>query len=146
MDIEAARWLMFRAEGYDDFAHKLGTIVNFTDLQGFWSPEFGLVVAFAAPLFLFEYYQYRRDDLEPWRRWPPFVRIGWAALGLVYGFPGVLFIILATTYDPGTPSSLDSGLRAVADEPYGPPLIVALALGLVAFGIYCFFDARYRKA
>jgi hypothetical protein len=73
-------------------------------------------------------------------------RIGWAALGLVYGFPGVLFIILATTYDPGTPTSLDSGLRAVADEPYGPPLIIALSLGLVAFGIYCFFDARYRKA
>ena len=52
----------------------------------------------------------------------------------------------ATTYSPGTPTSLDSGLRTVADEPYGPPLIIALALGLVAFGIYCFFDARYRKA
>ena len=73
-------------------------------------------------------------------------RIGWAALGLVYGFPGVLFIVAATTYRPGTPTSLDSGLRSVADEPYGPPLIIALALGLVAFGIYCFFDARYRKA
>ena len=25
------------------------------------------------------------------------------------------------------------------------PLIVALSMGLVAFGVYCFFDARYRK-
>lgn len=73
-------WLMFRAEGYDDFAHKLETIVNFTEIQGFWNVEFGLVLAFAVPLFLFEYYQYRRDDLEPWRTWPPIVRIGWAAL------------------------------------------------------------------
>ena len=73
-------------------------------------------------------------------------RIGWAALGLVYGFPGVLFIVAATTYSPGTPTSLDSGLRTVAGEPYGLPLIIALALGLAAFGIYCFFDARYRKA
>ena len=73
-------------------------------------------------------------------------RIGWAALGLVYGFPGVLFIVAATTYSPETPMSLDSGLRTVAGEPYGPPLIIALALGLAAFGIYCFFDARYRKA
>lgn len=73
-------------------------------------------------------------------------RIGWAALGLVYGFPGVLLIIAATTYSPETPTSLDSGLRTVAEEPYGPPLIIALALGLVAFGVYCFFDARYRKS
>jgi len=73
-------------------------------------------------------------------------RIGWAALGLVYGFPGVLLIVAATTYSPGTPTSLDSGLRTVAGEPYGPSLIIALALGLAAFGVYCFFDARYRKA
>lgn len=73
-------------------------------------------------------------------------RVGWAALGLVYGFPGVLLIVAATTYSPEEPTGLDSGLRAVADEPYGPPLIILLALGLVAFGVYCFFDARYRKA
>jgi len=73
-------------------------------------------------------------------------RIGWAALGLVYGLPGVMLIVAASTYDPTTPTTLDSGLRAIAAEPYGPPLIVALALGLVAFGVYCFFDARYRRA
>ena len=71
---------------------------------------------------------------------------GCAALGLVYGFPGVLLIVAATTYHPETPTTLDSGLRTVAAEPYGVPLIIALALGLVAFGVYCFFDARYRKS
>ena len=73
-------------------------------------------------------------------------QIGWIALGLVYGLPGVMFIVAATTYDPTTPTTLDSGLRALAAEPYGAPLIVALSMGLVAFGVYCFFDARYRKA
>ncbi len=73
-------------------------------------------------------------------------RIGWAALGLVYGLPGVMLVVAATTYDPKTPTTLDSGLRAVAAEPYGAPLIVALSVGLVAFGVYCIFDARYRKA
>ena len=57
-----------------------------------------------------------------------------------------MFIVAATTYDPTTPTTLDSGLRALAAEPYGAPLIVALSMGLVAFGVYCFFDARYRKA
>ena len=73
-------------------------------------------------------------------------RIGWSALGLVYGLPGVMFIAAAATYNPRTPTTLDSGLRTVAAEPYGAPLIVALSVGLVAFGVYCFFDARYRKA
>jgi hypothetical protein len=49
-------------------------------------------------------------------------------------------------YDPAQPTGLDAGLLAVADEWYGPVLLVVLALGLVAFGVYCFFDARYRKA
>jgi Domain of Unknown Function (DUF1206) len=71
---------------------------------------------------------------------------GWAALGVAYGIPGVLFVVAATTYDPDVPTGLDAGLQALADEPYGPFLLVLLALGLIAFGVYCFFDARYRKA
>ena len=42
--------------------------------------------------------------------------------------------------------TLDAGLHTVAGEPYGGPLIIAPALGLVAFGVYCLFDAWYRKA
>ncbi len=73
-------------------------------------------------------------------------RLGWAALGLVYGTPGLLLVVAGTTYDPKAPTTLDAGLHTVATEPYGGPLIFALALGLVAFGVYCFCDACYRKA
>lgn len=72
--------------------------------------------------------------------------VGWAALGVAYGVPGVLLVVAALRYDPAQPTTLDAGLQAVADQPWGPPLLVLLALGLVAFGAYCFFDARYRKA
>ena len=41
--------------------------------------DFGLVLAFALPLFLFEYYQYRRDELEPWLNWAAAGRIFWSA-------------------------------------------------------------------
>ena len=44
------------------------------------------------------------------------------------------------------PTGRDAGRQALADEPYGPILLVVLALGLIAFGAYCFLDARYRKA
>lgn len=73
-------------------------------------------------------------------------QVGWAALGVAYGVPGVLLVVAGLRYDPKQPTTLDAGLQAVADEPWGAPLLVLLALGLVAFGVYCFFDARYRKA
>lgn len=73
-------------------------------------------------------------------------RLGWCALGAAYGIPGVLLVLAGVTYDPDVPTGLDAGLQRVADEPYGPALLVLLALGLVAFGVYCLFDARYRKA
>ena len=73
-------------------------------------------------------------------------RLGWTALGVAYGVPGVLLVIAGATYDPAAPTGLDSGLQQVADEPYGPLLLALLALGLAAFAVYCLFDARYRKA
>jgi hypothetical protein len=73
-------------------------------------------------------------------------QVGWVALGVAYAVPGVLLIVAAARYDPAQPTGLDAGLRAVADEPYGPPLLVALAAGLLAFALHGLFDARYRKA
>lgn len=73
-------------------------------------------------------------------------QLGWVALGVAYGVPGVLLVVAAVQFDPAQPTTLDAGLQALAGQPYGPALLVALALGLLAFGVYCFFDARYRKA
>ncbi|MDN5858924.1 MAG: DUF1206 domain-containing protein [Pseudonocardia sp.] len=73
-------------------------------------------------------------------------QVGWAALGIAYAIPGVLLGVAGVRYDPTQPTGLDAGLRAVADEPFGPPLLVTLAFGLLAFALYCLFDARYRKA
>jgi hypothetical protein len=73
-------------------------------------------------------------------------QVGWSALGVAYGIPGVLLVVAAVRFDPAQPTGLDAGLQAVADQPYGPVVLAVLALGLVAFGVHCFFDARYRKA
>lgn len=73
-------------------------------------------------------------------------QVGWVALGFAYGVPGALLVVAAVRYDPAQPTTLDAGLQAVADEPYGPFLLVVLALGLLAFGLYCAYDARYRRA
>jgi hypothetical protein len=72
-------------------------------------------------------------------------QVGWCALGVVYGLPGALLVVAGLQYDPKEPVGLDAGLQALGRQPFGAPLLVALALGLVAFGVYCFVDARYRK-
>jgi hypothetical protein len=73
-------------------------------------------------------------------------QVGWTALGVVYGLPGVLLVVAAVRYDPKASVGLDAGLQALGRGPFGAPLMILLALGLVAFGGYCFVDARYRKA
>jgi hypothetical protein len=73
-------------------------------------------------------------------------QVGWAALGFVYGLPGVLLVVAGLRYDPKAPVGLDAGLQTLARQSFGGPLIVLLALGVAAFGIFCFVDARYRKA
>ena len=73
-------------------------------------------------------------------------QVGYTALGIVYGTVGILVIVAAMTIDPSKATGLDVALGALAGQPYGQVLLGAVALGLVCFGVYCLFDARYRKA
>jgi Domain of Unknown Function (DUF1206) len=36
-------------------------------------------------------------------------------------------------------------LRTLAAQPYGIIVLVAVALGLAAYGVFCAFDARYHR-
>jgi hypothetical protein len=72
-------------------------------------------------------------------------RVGWAALGVAYVIPGVLLLVAAVQHDPAQPVGLDPALKELALQPFGPVLLLALAAGLLAFGVHCLFDARYRR-
>jgi len=73
-------------------------------------------------------------------------RVGWTGLGLAYATVGVMLLVAAVRHDPAQPAGLDAGFSALGAQPFGRVLLVVLALGLAVFGVYCFFDARYRKA
>ncbi len=75
-----------------------------------------------------------------------FGRIGWPALGFAFATVGVLLIIAAFRNNPQQPVGLDAGLKTLAGQPYGPYLLLLLAAGVACFGVYCLFDARYRKS
>ncbi len=51
----------------------------------------------------------------------------------------------AITFDPAKSTGLDGALRTLANRAYGPWLLGALALGLIAFGIYGLAAARWAK-
>jgi len=72
-------------------------------------------------------------------------RVGGTARGIVFGVVGVFLIVAAATFDANKAQGLDGALRKIAATPLGPWLLVAVALGLVTFGVYCCCEARWRK-
>ncbi|MFC0005380.1 DUF1206 domain-containing protein [Micromonospora siamensis] len=70
---------------------------------------------------------------------------GYAARGTVFAIAGILVVTAAVKYDPEKARGLDAALRTLRDQSYGPVLLVLMALGIAAFGVYCFVQSRYRK-
>jgi heme/copper-type cytochrome/quinol oxidase subunit 2 len=70
---------------------------------------------------------------------------GYSAKGVAYGIAGLLFVVAAVTYDPAKARGLDATINAVREQAYGTILLSLIALGVLAFGVYCLFQARYRK-
>ena len=72
-------------------------------------------------------------------------RAGYVAKGVAIGVVGVLFGWSAISYDPEKAGGLDDALQTVRDQPFGPYLLTVVALGLAAFGLFCFAWARYAR-
>jgi hypothetical protein len=70
---------------------------------------------------------------------------GYPAIGVSYGIIGALIITMAVTYRPDKAVGLDAALTTLAARPYGTALLLLVAAGLACFGVYCLFDARYRR-
>lgn len=74
-----------------------------------------------------------------------FGSVGRSARGVVFAAAGVFFGYAAITYDQGKAQGVDGTLRQFARTPAGPWLLVLVALGVIAFGVYSWFEARYRR-
>jgi hypothetical protein len=70
--------------------------------------------------------------------------VGHVARGVVFGLIGVFVLKAALEYKPSDAIGLDGALQKLVNAPYGPWVLGATAVGLVAYGLYCAFDARYR--
>jgi len=72
-------------------------------------------------------------------------RIGYAAKGVAFVIVGILFAWAAIDYDPKKAGGLDTALRTVKEQPFGPVLLTVLALGIAAFGVYAFVWSRNAR-
>jgi hypothetical protein len=72
-------------------------------------------------------------------------RFGTAARGLVIGVAGVFVVLAAYHSEPSETRGLGGALRALSRQPFGPYLLGAAALGLLAYAVFMFIVARYRR-
>ena len=91
--------------------------------------------------------QDKTEEMRPAvRRW--FTRLGvfgHVARMVAFGLIGLFVLRAAIDYAPSDAVGLDGALSRVARQPYGPFLLVVVAAGLFAFGIYSIADSRYRR-
>jgi hypothetical protein len=72
-------------------------------------------------------------------------QVGYIAKGVAFGIAGIL-LALAALHDSAAQSrGLDMALRTLATKPFGAFALILVAIGFAAFGVYCFFQSKYRK-
>lgn len=81
----------------------------------------------------------RRDLVE---------RIGMAGLlgrGLVYALIGSFLVEASLRFQPQKAKGLDAALKALARQPFGSVLLWVAVAALLAYALWSFCEARYRK-
>ena len=71
--------------------------------------------------------------------------VGLAARGLVFSLIGFVLVKAAIDFDPQQANGIDGTLKLIARQTYGGILLTVTAVGLVAYGLYSFAEARYRQ-
>ncbi|MGC5005343.1 DUF1206 domain-containing protein [Streptomyces sp. NBC_00353] len=70
---------------------------------------------------------------------------GGTARGIVFAVAGVFAVAAAVQHKPGKAKGMDDTLRSFTETPAGPWLLVLIAVGLAAFGVFSWANARWRK-
>ncbi len=72
-------------------------------------------------------------------------QIGYIAKGIALAVVGILFVVGAVTFNPGEATGLDGALKALAALPFGTVILIAVGVGLIAYGLYGGMRARLAK-
>lgn len=71
--------------------------------------------------------------------------VGLLARAVVFGLIAWFFFDAAVDYNANKAQGLDGALRKLSAETYGTWLLSIVAAGLLAYGLFCLIQARYRE-
>ncbi len=80
---------------------------------------------------------------EAGRAYVIFGKAGYTAKGIAFMVVGGLFVYAAITHEPKKSGGLDQALNKVLQQPFGPFLLGAIAVGIACYGLFCFARARH---
>jgi hypothetical protein len=83
------------------------------------------------------------EEAQTWTR--RIGRAGYAARAVIFVLIGFFLAKAALSYDPKEARGLDGALLALAQQTYGPWLLGAVAVGLIAFGVFSILSARWQR-
>ena len=106
---------------------------------------FGIGAANVVRAWREDFTEYLACSAKTCRRVAPLARIGHVARGLAYMPLAVLVVLAGLRSRASDVTSLGAALEAVERQPSGSWVLVAGALGFVAFGSFSFIEARFRR-
>ncbi|HVA91232.1 MAG TPA: DUF1206 domain-containing protein [Chloroflexota bacterium] len=110
------------------------------------------IVVLAIALYLF-YYAYSCQFMRMFGAVDSKVRsgiqrlgqIGYVAQGVVFAEIGIFLLVAAQRHNARDAQGIGGALQQLTHQPYGHFLLAIVAAGFIAYGIYGFAQARYRR-
>jgi Domain of Unknown Function (DUF1206) len=72
-------------------------------------------------------------------------QLGFPGKGIALAVVGGLLTYAAITFDPANAQGLDGAMHKILALPFGQILLTLVAVGIAAFGAFCFVRARYPE-
>lgn len=70
-------------------------------------------------------------------------KVGYIAKGIALAVVGGLFVYAAITHEAKKSGGLDQALQTVLEQPFGQVMLMAIAVGIGCYGLFCFARARH---
>lgn len=70
---------------------------------------------------------------------------GYIAKGVALGVLGLLLAVATVRHNPEESTGLDGALKSLQEQPFGVWILGAVALGLIAYGMFMIVRSRYQR-